>query len=306
MMPGTKGILFMLAVLPFVAAPEAAQGFAIPAAFHEGNEAYRDMKYQQAATLFRQAAAASPASGTLQNLGNAEWQSGRTGQAILAWEQARWLNPFNDAARNNLRFARKVAQLEAPDLAWYEVVSSWLPFNWWAWIAGISFWFAVGVGTLPGILRLRKAVWQQALAAFALAVFLLSVPAHLGVNSRSHIGFVLEKNAPLRLTATEEAQYVTRLQAGEPARLERVRGHFILIRTNRTLGWIHRDQFGLTCMLDISGTAARPSPPPTIAVFQDGPRPVPGRSTSKRGGLQISGAAPQACVLRPETGRGPA
>ena len=304
MISRVKGILFTLLLPAFLAAPQTGNCFAVPAAFHEGAEAYQAMNYQQAAESFRRAAIARPASGTLQNLGNAEWQSGRTGQAILAWEQARWLNPFNEAARNNLRFARKVAQLEAPDLAWYEVVSTWLPFNWWAWITGISFWFAIGIGTVPGILRLRKAVWQQALAAFALAVFLLSLPAHLGVNSRSHLGFVLEKNAPLRLTATEEAQYVTRLPAGEPARLERVRGHFILIRTNRTLGWIHRDQFGLTCVLDVGRTSTRPSPPPAIAI---GPRPVPGRSTSERAGLQeTSSAVWQGFVLRPGTGRGPA
>jgi len=274
-----KAILFTLFLL-VAAVPQNAHGFALQAVFQEGAEAYRARDFQQAAILFRQAAGARPASGTLQNLGNAEWESGRTGQAILAWEQARWLNPFNDAARNNLRFARRVAQLEAPDLAWYEVVSTWLPFNWWTSIAGISFWFAVGIGTVPGILRMRKAVWQQALAAFALAIFLLSVPAHFGVNGRSRLGFVLEKNAPLRLTATEEAQYVTRLQAGEPARLERVRGHFILIRTNRTLGWIRQEQFGLTCTLNVGGSVVHPSPPSAIAVDRDGHPPVPGRGPS--------------------------
>ena len=215
--------------------------------FQAGVTAYRAADYKQAAETFHQSVKLQPASGALQNLGNAEWQRGLTGDAILAWEQALWLDPFNESARQNLRFARKTAQLEAPELAWYEVISTWLPVSWWAWIAGASLWLAVGVGLLPGILRRRKATWHQAMAALALMVFLLSVPALFGVQTRSRIGFVLQKDTPLRLTPTAEAQAVTRLAQGDPARWVRARGNYVLIRTSRTLGWVEADQFGLTC-----------------------------------------------------------
>ena len=142
---------------------------------------------------------------------------------------------------------RKTAQLEAPELAWYEVISTWLPVNWWAWIAGGSLWLAVGMVMLPGILRQRKATWHQAIAALALMVFLLSIPALFGVQTRARIGFVLQKDTPLRLTPTLEAQAVTRLSPGEPARWVRARGRYVLIRTSRTLGWVKDDQIGLTC-----------------------------------------------------------
>jgi len=58
---------------------------------------------------------------------------------------------------------------------------------------------------------------------------------------------VLEKNSPLRLTPTQEAQWLTRLPAGEPARFEAVRGKYVLIRTNRATGWVEKSQFGLIC-----------------------------------------------------------
>jgi tetratricopeptide (TPR) repeat protein len=235
--------LFLLSLMP------AALCDSTSTLFEQAKQAYRGGDYSNAASLFREAAGGRPASGTLLNLGNAEWQSGHPGPAVLAWEQARWLDPFNGSARDNLRFARRAAQLEAPELPWYEVVSTWLPVNWWAWIAGVSFWFAMGIATLPALLRIRKTVSQQASAALALAIFLLSVPAHFGVNSRARIGFVLTRNAPLRLTPTEDAQYVTRLPSGEPARVERVRGRFLLIRTNRASGWIERNEFGLICPL---------------------------------------------------------
>ena len=229
----------LLCLAAFASSPEVL--------FQSGVTAYRAADYTRAAEAFRQSVTLQPSSGALQDLGNAEWQRRNTGEAILAWEQALWLDTFNEAARQNLRFARKTAQLEAPELAWYEVISTWLPLTWWAWIPGASLWLAVGMTTLPGILRRRKATWHQAIAAVALMVFLLSIPAIFGVHTRSRIGFVLQKDTPLRLTPTLEAQAVTRMAAGEPARWVRARGNYVLICTNRTLGWVEREQFGLTC-----------------------------------------------------------
>ena len=237
-------VLLLLALCPCASTASTASPDAL---FQAGATAYRAGDYARAAEAFRESVTLQPASGALQDLGNAEWQRRRTGAAILAWDQALWLDPFNQSARQNLRFARKNAQLEAPDLAWYEVISTWLPVSWWAWIAGASLWLAVGLGMLPGILRQRKATWHQAIAAVALMVFLLSVPAHVGVETRSRIGFVLQKDTPLRLTPTLEAQAVTRLAAGDPGRLVRTQGNYVLIRTSRTLGWVEQAQFGLTC-----------------------------------------------------------
>jgi len=228
-----------------VAAPCGAAS--VEALFREGAGAYRAGDYSGAARAFREAAGRQPASGTLQNLGNAEWQGGQAGRAMVAWEQALWLDPFNRAARSNLRFARKAAQVEAPELSWNEVVSTWLPMNWWAWITGASLWLAVGMVLLPGILRRRKAAWHQAVAALGIMVFLLSVPAHFGVHTRARLGFIVEKDAPLRLTPTGDAQVIARLSAGEAARWVRAHGPYALIRTSRALGWIDQAQFRLVC-----------------------------------------------------------
>jgi len=216
-------------------------------AFRQGVTAFQAGQYENAATAFRQSAARQPASGTLQNLGLAEWQRGKVGPALLAWEQALWLDPFNGAARSNLQFARKAAQVESPELSWNEVVSTWLPVNWWGWLAGLSLWLSVCMGILPGVLRRPRAAWHQAFAAFGAMVFLLSVPAHVGVYTRSRIGFVLGKEIPLRLTPTTESQAMTRLASGEPARRLRSRGHYVLVRTSRAVGWIEEGQLGLIC-----------------------------------------------------------
>jgi tetratricopeptide (TPR) repeat protein len=230
-----------------LASAASAAGATADASFRTGIEAYRAGDYSRAATAFHESSGRHTAPGTLQNLGNAEWQRGRVGAAILAWEQALWLDPSGQNARNNLRYAREIAQLEAPELGWHEIASSRLPPNWWAWIAAASLWLVAGMIALPPVLRWRKAGRQQALAALGLAVFLLCIPAEFGVYTRSHIGFVLHKDTPLRLTPTLEGEAVTRLAAGEPARLERTRGNYLYIRTSRAAGWVERGQFGLVC-----------------------------------------------------------
>ncbi len=233
----------LLALLAFSSAICRAESF--EDSFKLATEKYRAGEYPAAAAAFRDSARQQLASGTLQNLGNAEWLSGRNGAAVLAWEQALWINPLDQAARQDLRYGRKNAQLESPELAWYEVVSTWLPANCWAWIATASFWLGIAFAVLPGILRFRKRVWHQAFAAVAFMIFLLSLPAYAGVHSRSHLGFILQKDVNLRLTPTTDAQVVTHLAPGDPARLVRKHGDFLLIRTNRSLGWVRPAEFGL-------------------------------------------------------------
>jgi len=215
--------------------------------FRRAVENYRSGQFAEASKDFRATAADSPTSGTLLNLGLTEWRRGRMGAAVLAWEQARWVDPFDARARENLRYARQLTGVESPDLAWYERASAWLPANAWAWIASASLWLAIGLSVVPVVFRWRKAAWTQAVAALCLAVFLASVPALFGVVTRTQIGFVLQRDTPLRLTPTDAAEAVTKLPAGEPARVVRARGVYVLVRTARGQGWVERNQFGLVC-----------------------------------------------------------
>src|SRR5438270_216998 len=138
---GRLGICSLLFTFGF-----AAAGMTAPAPpadlFQQASQAYLAEGYLSAADGFGEASMAAPAPGTLHNLGNAEWQCGHTGPAIAAWERAQWLAPFDPNTKSNLRLARKVAQLEAPELVWYEICSRWLPVNVWSWLACVSFWLA--------------------------------------------------------------------------------------------------------------------------------------------------------------------
>jgi hypothetical protein len=243
--PSRALIGLSLAVVVCLPSISAAASVSPEELFKQGSEAYNAGGFEQSAGLFREAASAEPAAGTLHNLGNAEWQCGRTGPALFAWERAQWLDPFNPNTRANLRLARKASQLDAPELAWYEICSTWLPVDAWAWVACVSFWLALAMVMLPGVLRWRKSDWHQGLAAAGFAVFLLTIPALAGVQTRSKLGIILSKETPLRLTPTSDAQVLTKLPAGEAARLERERGQYVFIRTGVAAGWVERSQLGL-------------------------------------------------------------
>lgn len=215
--------------------------------FDQGTQAYRNGEFSRAAKMFGQSASERPAEGTFRNLGNANWECGRTGPAILAWERALWLSPSDDAARSSLRFARDTLQIAAPELTWYEDASTWIAGNLWAWVTAISLWVVVGFLTIPIALRKTRTAWHQAAVALGAAVFLFTIPAHIGLATRTRLGFILQPDTPLRLTPTRDAEDVTLLGAGEPARCLRTRGDYVYIQLNRASGWVLRDQVGLIC-----------------------------------------------------------
>ena len=215
--------------------------------FAQGIESSGAGNFPEAAAAFEKSAQAQPACGALVNLGLAEWQRGHAGAAVLAWEQARWIDPFDSRAESNLKFARQIAQVDAPQLKWFETASTWLPPNAWVWLAGASLWLAVGLLVLPGIFRRPKAGWHQTLAALAFGGFLCCLTANIGVVSRTQIGIVLKKNAPLLLTPTREGEMISTLTAGEAARQLRTRGNYFFIRTAGAAGWVERSEFRLIC-----------------------------------------------------------
>lgn len=237
------GFIFMAVIFGAVAPGRAATNdlFSAGTAFHRAGQ------FPEAAKAFKTLAQAQPAAGTLVNLGVAEWQRGRAGAAILAWEQARWIDPFDTRAGADLQFARAVAQVEGPPLKWFESASTCLPPNAWFWLAGVSLWLAVGVLVLPGFFRRRKAGWHQTLAALAFGLFLFCLTANLGVVSRTQIGFVLTKKAPLLLTPTQAGEVISILTAGAPARCLRSHGNYLFISTADESGWVERNEFELVC-----------------------------------------------------------
>jgi tetratricopeptide (TPR) repeat protein len=236
--------LFLVLLLDLIFCPAISRANTANDYFAQGVAAYQAGEFPEAATAFQKSAQARPAAGTFINLGLAEWRRGHAGTAILAWEKARWLNPFDRRAAENLKLARAVAQVGEPQLTWFETASTWLPPNAWVWIAGASLWLAIGALVLPRIFRWQKSGGQQWLAALGGGVFVLAMTANIGVVTRTETGFALAKETALRLTPTQTGEIIATLPAGEPARKLQARGNYFLVRTTSGTGWMAREELG--------------------------------------------------------------
>ena len=239
---GVFAVLF--SILPAVPHAVAAAP-SPPERFHKASASYADGDFAEAVYQLRELSAGGRFSGgSLHNLGNAEWKVGRHGHAVLAWERAHALDPFHRNTEANLRFARHEARLEAPVLAWHERYSKLLPGDWWLVIASLGLWGGVALLTLPRLLGRRRRDWHQGLAAALLAIFLLSCPAVFGLWKRAQLGVVLEDETPLRLTPTREGETLSKLPAGEMARIERERGAYFYVRAEGDrAGWVRKAEF---------------------------------------------------------------
>lgn len=182
--------------------------------------------------------------GLLHNLGNAEYKLGQLGPAVLAWERARALDPGFRNTTGNLRFARGQAGLSEPEWAWHEKYSALFTPDTWLWIATGAFWLAAALLALPPLLRRKRTAWTQGGAVVAIGVFLLTVPALVGIASRGKVGVVLAAETVLRLTPTKEGEMLGKLAEGELARAEKSRGAYVYVRgASDRAGWVQREEF---------------------------------------------------------------
>ncbi len=210
--------------------------------FLQGSSAYERGDFAEAREAWT--APGKTSSGTLHNLGNAEYKLGHAGPAILAWERALALAPGRKNTAANLRFARSQAGLLEPQHPWHERYSALLSPGVWLTVASISFWGGIAFLALPPLLKRQRTSWTQAAAVLAIVLFLLTLPALAGLISRSRIGVVVAADTELRLTPTKEAEVLGKLTAGELARAERVRGNYVYVRgAADRAGWVQRQEF---------------------------------------------------------------
>ncbi len=213
--------------------------------FSKAGAAFAKQEYGEAAYGLRALSAGNNWShGAQHNLGIVEWRVARPGPAVLAWERAHALDPFDRNTIANLRFARSKANLVEPERLWFERYSEWLPAPAWLGAASLGLWGGVLLLVMPRLFGTRRADWHQGVAALLLAAFLLTTPAMMGLYTRGNAGVVIEEEASLRLTPTTEGEPLAKLQGGELARIERERGDYLYIRAEGDrAGWVKRAEF---------------------------------------------------------------
>ena len=261
-----KRVFILFAVIVALLGALPAQG--AEDVFAPGRKAYSAGQFTNAARFFQGELKRAPSAEAWHNFGDAAWQAGHPGEAVLAWQRALWINPYQTNAAASLRFVNGLGQFSELSLAWTEKYSTWLPANLWAGLAAVSLWLAVALVLLPGIFRWRKSVWPQLLAAVALGTFVLTLPALAGIHGRTKLAVIREANEPLRQTPTQTAQVRSRFAAGEMVRCQSVRGKYFFVRTaNEETGWVAQDQLWFMAGDELPPWPAVAAPPESAKTY---------------------------------------
>lgn len=218
---------------------------------------YQAGHYELATQAWAADLARHPSAEAWLNYGLAAWQAGRPGVAVLAWERARWINPYDTASTVALRFAEGQGMAYPIHLTWTESFSLWLPADAWGWLAGASFWLVVILVVVPRVGHWTRRTGRAVAVALLAGIFLLTLPGLQGVHSRSRLAVVLTPEVALRQTPTATAQTLERLAAGDLVRAEKWHGDYCLVRTaNDASGWVSRRQIQFIADLAVPAWSA--------------------------------------------------
>ena len=160
-------------------------------------------------------------------LGNARFESGQVGEAILAYERGLRLRPDQQTLMNNLRFVQEEAGLTAPTLPgffllrWWRVAGAAIGSTTAYILAMICWWLAVA-GGLYWYLRRRTMAEKRRFVLLPLAIFLIVLAVlfyTLGQSRYTYLhrtdeAVLLTPTASLRVSPTEAASIEAELTAG--------------------------------------------------------------------------------------------
>ncbi|MFP6663263.1 MAG: BatD family protein [Deltaproteobacteria bacterium] len=238
-LPKALGLVFLLACssTPFALAdPIAAE---LAGKFQAANEAFAVGRFGEAADRLAAVARQGGVSANLLfDLGNAALRAGRPGEAILAYERARLLAPRDSAIQANLRQARQVAELPAPEEdAWTRLADQLSPDDWA--LAATAVLFLTCLLVLLATLG-RKTERIRSLLAIA-AVALLLLWGLFATRLESSRFAIVTGNAPALLGAPfPSAVPDSNLKTGETVRVLSKHNGFLLVRTtDGRSGWTH-------------------------------------------------------------------
>lgn len=224
--------------------------------------AYAKGTYAEAAEQWReeisQAGATAP---LLAALGNAEWKLGRKGRAMICWERALLLNPYDPVAAAGLRHAQNAGGVERPASSWYEDYARPIGANAWLLLAVGAAWTGLLCLLLPRLRRQPAGEWNQRMRMGAVTVLALCIPGLWGAYTHSQRSVVRRTEVSLRLTPTTLGEPMIGVAEGDVVRAGRgFNGHIRVTTAAGKVGWVRVGEIepvatgGLPMDLDSKGT----------------------------------------------------
>lgn len=205
-------VLFFLSLLPPIllqaAAPTAAE------LFHQGNEAYSRGDYEQAISHFETITQNNGfSSQVLYNLAGSYGQAGKTGRAVLNYERALRLAPYDSDTLGNLELIRNENGLFQTDITGTGRFLKRLTHDQWS--AGILFF--LGLYTLFTVMNRKFAfsrVTTVTTSIFCLVLLLVSLYATVMTYREFNPSVVIEADARLLVSPFDSSASIGAIQEG--------------------------------------------------------------------------------------------
>jgi len=213
------------------------------AVFEQGNAQYAEGNYAEAVEVYRKLLPRHQSANLHFNLGNAYYQLGDFGPAILHFEKAATLAPRNPTIRANLELTMEAAQVAPRERSWTASIGERLTPDSWAWLAVISFWGSAGLIVLAPLFG-WKGPLRSGLIALFISLFLLSALGLYGWHRQAAMGVVLTDEATLGIAPTTTSPAVGAVKAGDLGQIRERRGNYYLVSVETDkLGWLSSDEF---------------------------------------------------------------
>lgn len=184
--------------------------------FRQANADYEAGRHAEAAKAYEGLLKREgPRVSVLRNLGNAYFQMGENGRAILSYERALFLSPRDPGLRANLKLAQDQAAVYASNepALWRSFLERH-PARSWS-VAALSAAILLPLAALAWSLTRRRArPWILAFAAADLAVLGLAITALVVASGEPRRGIIIADAATVRISPFEKADSKGTLPGG--------------------------------------------------------------------------------------------
>ncbi len=216
--------------------------------FAQGNLQYDSSHYIEAIAAYNQIIFLGQESPELyHNLGNAYFESGDLGHAILNYLRAERLDPYDDDIADNLAFARGFVSLQLegvelnPAIEFFDGVAGGASLNFWAWLT-------TGVMFLLVCLLIYRIITRQrtiALQAGTVAIIIVFVALASLTTFKYRHEFAADRavvtlpDIPVTDRPSRDAAVEFRAAAGLEVVIRERSGDFVLaLFANKRQGWV--------------------------------------------------------------------
>jgi tetratricopeptide (TPR) repeat protein len=222
--------------------------------WQKANAFYSRKQYDSAKVYYGLLLQKYPANAVLHyNAGNVNYRLNEVGQAVLHYEKATFLDPSNQAARDNLLLARERVLNPVPEVKPIFFVTWW---NNWVHLLGSNTWGILSLLTFTGILvviyfaRVRKERFAHSgrwlslgIVSFLVCGCMTWFSYDAATNSRKAV--VLQAGTSLTEAPRTTGKVLGTLPEGTVVEVYQVQGSFMNVKLpNGREGWIPVDAAG--------------------------------------------------------------